>query len=80
MLRHVVDVVCGLGGRARYLTKKYGTYVMGIIVISLQVQGATTLAVTQGLGDKVYVFIDSEIGTFLANNDSTIFPITFLTV
>lgn len=51
--QHVLDVGCGVGGPALRLARAANCTVVGITVSQSQVQQATQLAQTEGLGDKV---------------------------
>lgn len=50
----MLDVGCGLGCSSRYLSRKYGAQVEGIIISEWQVERAIALTAAEGLSDKVY--------------------------
>ncbi|KAJ0657550.1 putative tocopherol C-methyltransferase [Helianthus debilis subsp. tardiflorus] len=51
--RSIVDVGCGIGGSARYLSRKYGAECCGITLSPVQAERAQALATAQGLANKV---------------------------
>lgn len=59
MPKRIVDVGCGIGGSSRYLAKKYGANCCGITLSPVQAQRAQDLAIAEGLGDRVYILMNS---------------------